>query len=483
MDARMSERARYDAVVVGSGPNGLAAAITLALAGRSVAVFEARETVGGGMRSAELTLPGFTHDICSAVHPLGVASPFFRTLPLERYGLEWIQPPAPMAHPLPDGPAALLERSITETAERLGADGSAWRRLMEPLTRDWEVIARAFLGPLRPLALASNPLALGRFGVRALLPATTLARGLFRGEAARALFAGMAAHAMLPLEQTPSAAYGLMLGASGHAVGWPVARGGSQRIADALAAYLRDLGGEIFTGVEVESLDALPPARAILCDVTPRQLLRLADKRLPAGYAAALRRYRYGPGSFKVDYALDGPVPWKDPACLRAGTVHVGGSLEEIAAAERAVARGETPERPLTLVAQQSLFDPSRAPEGKQTLWAYCHVPNGSTVDMTARIEAQLERFAPGFRERVLARHVSGPADLERYNANYIGGDINGGLQDIWQLFTRPTLSLDPYKTPVEGLFLCSSSTPPGGGVHGMCGYWAAHDALAGPLR
>lgn len=480
----MGQRAAYDAVIVGAGPNGLAAAITLALAGRSVAVFEAHGTVGGGMRSAELTLPGFVHDICSAVHPLGAASPFFRSLPLERYGLEWIQPPAPLAHPLPEGPAVLLERSIEQTATRLGDhDGSAWRRLMEPLTRDWELIARAFLGPLRPLTLASHPLALGRFGAQALLPATLLARSQFRSEAARALFAGMAAHALLPLEQPPSAAFGLMLGASAHAVGWPIARGGSQRIANVLAAYLCDLGGDIFTSAPVDTLDALPSARAILCDVTPRQLLRLAGRRLPASYAAALRRYRYGPGSFKVDYALDGPVPWADPACLRAGTVHLGGTLAEIAAGERAVARGETPERPLTLVAQQSLFDPTRAPAGKHTLWAYCHVPHGSSVDMTARIEAQIERFAPGFRERVLARHISGPADLERYNANYIGGDINGGLQNMGQLFTRPTLALDPYRTPAEGLYICSSSTPPGGGVHGMCGYWAAQSALADSLR
>jgi phytoene dehydrogenase-like protein len=293
----------------------------------------------------------------------------------------------------------------------------------------------------------------------------------------------MAAHAMLPLEQPPSAAFGLMLGLSGHVAGWPFARGGSQRIADALAAYLRALGGEIVTSAPVDSLDALPPARAVLCDITPRQLLRIAAGRLPASYAAALRRYRYGPGAFKIDYALDGPVPWADRACLRAGTVHLGGTLAEIAVGERAVARGETPERPLTLVVQQSLFDLTRAPQGKQTLWAYCHVPHGSSVDMTARIEAQIERFAPGFRERVLARHITGPADLERYNPNYIGGDINGGLQDFAQLFTRPTRSLDPYRTPVKGLYICSSSTPPGGGVHGMCGYWAAQDALAGPLR
>ncbi|MDE3231404.1 MAG: NAD(P)/FAD-dependent oxidoreductase [Chloroflexota bacterium] len=480
----MSQRAAYDAVIVGSGPNGLAAAITLALAGRSVAVFEARETVGGGMRSAELTLPGFTHDVCSAIHPLGAASPFFSALPLDRYGLEWIHPPAPLAHPLPAGRAALLERSVAATAAGLGQPGGEdWRRLLEPLAHDWDVIARAFLGPLRPLALASHPLALGRFGMQALLPTTALARLRLRGEAARALLAGMAGHAMLPLGQPPSAAFALTLAASAHAVGWPIARGGSQRIADALAAYLRDLGGVIFTSAPIETLDALPAARAILCDVTPRQLLRLAGKRLPDGYARALRRYRYGPGVFKLDYALAGPIPWTNHACLRAGTVHVGGTLAEIAASERAVARGEIPERPLTLVAQQSLFDATRAPAGQQTLWAYCHVPHGSTVDMTARIEAQIERFAPGFRERVLARHVMGPAEMERYNPNYVGGDINGGLQDLGQLFTRPTLSLDPYQTPARNLYLCSSSTPPGGGVHGMCGYWAAQSALAGPLR
>ncbi len=479
----MGSRSAYDAVVVGAGPNGLAAAVALAMAGRSVAVFEAHETVGGGTRSAEVTLPGFVSDICSAVHPLGIGSPFFRSLPLERFGLEWIHPAAPMAHPLPDGSTALLERSIEATAASLGADGPAWRRLMEPLTRDWEVTSRAFLGPLRLGAMARHPVALGRFGVQALAPATLLARGWFRHAAARALFGGMAAHGMLPLDQSPSAAFGLMLGASAYAVGWPVARGGSQRIADALAAYLRSLGGEIFTNSPIETLDALPSARAILCDVTPRQLLRLAGKRLPNGYAAALRRFRYGPGSFKIDYALDGPVPWRDAACLRAGTAHVGGTLDEIAASERQVARGEIPDHPFTLVAQQSLFDDTRAPEGKQALWVYCHVPQNSNVDMTGRIEAQIERFAPGFRDRVLARSVKGPADLERYNANYIGGDINGGLQDIWQLFTRPTLSLNPYKTPVDGLYICSSSTPPGGGVHGMCGYWAARDALAGPLR
>ncbi len=482
----MTARMAYDAVVVGSGPNGLAAAITLARAGRSVVVYEAAETVGGGMRSAELAAPGFVSDVCSTAHPLAISSPFFRSLPLRRLGLEWVQPDAPLAHPLPDGPAIILERSVEATAGRLGPDAGAWARLMGPLARDWSVIADLFLGPLRPLALAAHPAITARFGLSARRSASGLAQSRFRGVAARALFAGLAAHGMLPLDQSPSAAFGLVLGASGHAVGWPVARGGSQELAEVMAAYLRELGGEIITGARVESLDALPSASAILCDVTPRQLLRMAGTRLPAGYRAALNRYRYGPGSFKVDYALDGPVPWRDTECLRAGVVHVGGTLGEIMAAERAVAQGETPERPFVLVAQQSLFDPLRAPSGKHTLWVYCHIPHGSRVDMTERIEAQIERFAPGFRQRILARHVMNPAALEAYNPNYVGGDINGGAQDWGQLFTRPVARLNPlnpYATGARDIYLCSSSTPPGGGVHGMCGYWAARAALAGALR
>jgi phytoene dehydrogenase-like protein len=479
----MAARVAYDAVVVGSGPNGLAAAITLARAGRSVVVYEAGATVGGGMRSAELAAPGFLSDVCSSTHPLAISSPFFRSLPLKRLGLEWVQPPAPLAHPLPDGPAVLLERSVTATAAHLDSDAGAWERLMGPLARDWTITADAFLGPLRPLTLAAHPLVASRFGVNAMRSASGLARSRFRGVAARALFAGLAAHGMLPLEQAPSAAFGLVLGAAGHASGWPVARGGSQALADALAAYLRELGGEIITGAYIQSLDELPPATAILCDVTPRQLLRMAGERLSTVYRAALNHYRYGPGAFKVDYALDGPVPWRDPDCLRAGVVHVGGTLGEIAASERAVAQGDTPDRPFVLVAQQSLFDDTRAPIGGQTLWAYCHTPHGSRVDMTERIEAQIERFAPGFRDRILARHVMAPAALEAYNPNDIGGDINGGLQDWGQLFTRPAVRLNPYTTSARGLYICSSSTPPGGGVHGMCGYWAARAALAGALR
>ena len=461
--------------MVGAGPNGLAAAITLARAGRSVLVLEAAPTVGGGTRSAELTLPGYVHDVCSAIHPLGLASPFFRTLPLAAHGLEWIHPPAALAHPLDDGTAAVLERSVEATAATLGRDAGAYRGLVTPLVAAWDDLAQEILGPLR---FPRHPFALARFGLCALWPARRFAEVVFRGEHARGLFAGLAGHAIMPLERAMTTAAGLVLGTVGHAVGWPLPRGGSQRIADALAAYLRALGSEILTDARVAALDELPPARDVLCDVTPRQLVRLAGDRLPAGYRRRLERYRYGPGVFKVDWALDGPIPWTAAACARAGTVQLGGTLAEIAAAERAVWRSRHVEQPFVLLAQQSLFDPSRAPEGKHTAWAYCHVPHGSTCDMTARIEAQVERFAPGFRDRVLARSVMAPADFERYNANYIGGDISGGVQDLRQLYTRPVARLSPYSTPVKGLYICSSSTPPGGGVHGMCGYWAARAAL-----
>jgi phytoene dehydrogenase-like protein len=471
----MAHKTVYDAVIIGAGPNGLAAAITLARAGLAVQVVEAADTVGGGTRTKALTLPGFRHDICSAIHPLGLGSPFFRRLPLEQYGLEWIDPPAAVAHPLDDGTAVLLERSLSATAAGLGRDAAAYRRLMTPLVRDWDAIAATILGPLR---LPRDLSALGRFGLLALLPARRLAEMVFREERARALFAGIAAHAIRPLEHPATAAFGLVLEALGHVVGWPLPRGGSQAIADALAAYLRTLGGEIVVGERVDSLAQLPPSRAVLGDITPRQLLQIAGDRLPPAYRHQLGRFRYGPGAFKIDYALSGPIPWRAAECARAATVHLGGTLPEIAASERAMAAGQPSDRPFVLLAQQSLFDPTRAPAGQHTAWAYCHVPNGATVDMTARIEGQIERFAPGFRDRILARTVSTPADLERYNANYIGGDINGGLADLLQLFTRPTPSLRPYRTPVPGLYLCSSSTPPGGGVHGMCGYWAARTAL-----
>ena len=467
--------AAYDAVVVGSGPNGLAAAITFAQAGRSVLVLEARETIGGGCRSAELTLPGFVHDVCSAIHPLGLGSPFFETLPLGDHGLEWIHPPAPVAHPMDDGTAVLIERSVDETAAGLGPDGRAYRSLMGPLAADWIGLATDLLGPL---AIPRHPVSLARFGLKAIRSARGLAESRFEGERARAVFAGIAGHAILPLERTATAAIALVLGTVAHAVGWPLPRGGSQRIADALASYLRSLGGQIETGSPVESLDRLPPARATLLDTTPRQLLRIAGDRLRGRYRRQLEAYRYGPAAFKLDFALSGPIPWRARECARAGTVHLGGTLAEIAASEAAVGRGEHPERPYVLLAQQSLFDPSRAPAGQHTVWAYCHVPNGSTVDMAARIEAQIERFAPGFRDRVLARSVLTPARLEEHNANYVGGDINGGAQDLGQMFARPALRVVPYSTPLRGLYICSSSTPPGGGVHGMCGHHAARAAL-----
>jgi phytoene dehydrogenase-like protein len=469
----MSRERRYDAIIIGSGPNGLSAAITLARAGWSVLAFEANATVGGGSRSDELTLPGFVHDVCSAVHPLALASPFFRTLPLDRHGLEWIHPPAPLAHPFDGGSAATLERSVEETARTLGVDADAWRELMAPLVGDWGRLEGDLLGPPR---WPRHPSALARFGLRALRSARGLAESLFRGSRARALFAGLSAHSMLPLDKPASAAFGLVLGVAGHAVGWPIPRGGAQKISDALVSYLRSLGGEIVTEARVGSIDELPSARAVLCDVTPRQLLRMAGHRLPNGFRRSLERYRYGPGAYKIDWALDGPVPWRAAECLRACTVHLGDEMEEIAASESAAWRGEIAERPFVLLAQPSLFDPSRAPDGKHTLWAYCHTPNGSAHSMTERIENQIERFAPGFRDRVLARRVTPPAELERRNANLVGGDISGGAQDLRQLFLRPTLRL--YSTPVKGLYICSSSTPPGGGVHGMCGHFAARAVL-----
>ncbi len=475
----MTTLTAYDAVVVGAGPNGLAAAITLARAGRSVVVLEAKNTVGGGIRSAELTLPEFIHDVCAAVHPLAAGSHFFRTLPLDQHGLEWIYPPAALAHPLDDGTAVIVERSIDTTGETLGQDATAYRRLMKPLAADWDKLAREFLGPLR---FPRHPMAMARFGLLALWPAATLARLAFRGERARAIFGGMACHSIMPLEQVTTAAFGLVLGILAHVVGWPIPRGGSQSIADAMSSYLRSLGGEIVTGRSVECMDELPPHRAVLFDVTPRQLERIAGKQLPGGYRRKLRGFRHGPGVFKMDFALDGPIPWQTKACALASTVHLGGTLGEIAAAERAVWRGEHPDQPFVILAQPSLFDPTRVPQGKHTAWAYCHVPNGSTLDMSARIEAQIERFAPGFRDRILARSTHNTLDMERYNPNYIGGDITGGVQDLRQLFTRPVARLNPYTTPAKGIYLCSSSTPPGGGVHGMCGYFAAQAAL-GALR
>jgi phytoene dehydrogenase-like protein len=467
--------AEVEAIVVGSGPNGLAAAIILARAGVSVRVLEAADVVGGGMRTEELTLPGYAHDVCSAIHPLGVASPFFRTVPLAELGVEWIESPAALAHPFDDGTAALLERSVEETGATLADDAGRYSRIFGPLARNCDEIVPDILAPL---GIPSHPLAFARFGAGAGLPAVTLARVAFRGPRARGFFAGMSAHSLLPLSQPATAAFGLMLGMLGHAVGWPFPRGGSQTLAEALAAHLRSLGGDIETGTRVESLAELGDAKAILLDVTPRQFVAMTGDRLPERYRHRLEKFRYGPGVFKVDWALDGPIPWTAQECTRAATVHLGGTLEEIAASEREPWRGLASDKPYVLLAQPSLFDSSRAPEGKQTAWAYCHVPNGSTLDMTERIEKQVERFAPGFRDRVIARSTLGPEQLEAHNANLVGGDINGGAADLRQLFTRPVARRSPYTTPLPNVFICSASTPPGGGVHGMCGSHAAQAAL-----
>jgi len=471
----MAKLTSYDAVVVGAGPNGLAAAIVLAQSGLSVLLVEAHARVGGGTRTEELTLPGYAHDVCSAIHPMAAASPFFRTLPLEDFGLAWIDSPAVLAHPLDDGTAAVLHISLEATAAGLGTDAGSYRDLFASFVRDQARLFPELLGPLR---WPKNPLLLARFGVHAIRSAQALADATFETGSARALFGGCAAHAILPLDRATTAAIGLVLLLVGHAHGWPFPRGGSEAIARALASYFTSLGGEIETGRSIRSIEELPSAKALLFDVTPRQLVAIYGDDLPTGYRRRLEKYRYGPGVFKLDWALDGPIPWKAPSCRDAGTVHVGGTFEQIASAEADVWRGVHSERPYVLVAQQSLFDATRAPAGKHTGWAYCHVPQGSTLDMTRVIESQVERFAPGFRDRILARSRMSPTDFQAYNENYVGGDITGGVTDLGQLFTRPVARVNPYTTPNERIFICSSSTPPGAGVHGMCGYFAARAAL-----
>jgi len=461
------------ACVIGAGPNGLAAAIVLAQAGLQVEVFEAEPTPGGAARTMELTLPGFLHDFGSAVHPLAVGSPFFSSLPLHDYGLEWMHSPAPLAHPLDDGTAVILERDLKQAKATLGLDGRAWEKLVRPFVEKWDQFAPQLLQPI--LSLPKHPGLMARFGMIAPLSARTVAHR-FESERTRALFAGLAGHSFLSLKEPLSGVFGLLLAVLAHAVGWPIPRGGSQSLSNALCRYLQALGAKLNTSSRVESLSQLGDYDLILCDLTPRQLLKIAGERFSDSYSRELTRYRYGPGVFKVDYALSSPIPWKAAECLRAATVHLGGSFEEIADSEQAVRSGQHADRPFVLLAQPSLFDSSRAPAGKHTAWAYCHVPNGSTVDMLGRLEHQIERYAPGFRDCVLARRGFAPADLEAMDANLVGGDINGGALDTRQFLFRPTRRY--YATSAKEIFICSSSTPPGGGVHGMCGYNAARMAL-----
>ena len=459
--------------IVGSGPNGLSAAITLARSGVETCIYEARETIGGAVSTAEVTLPGFRHDLGASIFPMAVASPFLQSLPLQEFGLKWIEPPAPLAHPLDDGTAVMLEHDFAATAGHLGQDSAAYTRLIGPLVDEWSNLCREILGPI--LHWPQHPLLLAKFGVFAAAPANMLAKSLFSGPRARALFAGMAAHSVLPLESVFSSAVGLVLAAAGHTTGWPIAADGAQSVSNALAAYLRSLGGRIENSRQIFSLEEFAEEN-VLCDVSPRHLIRLGVQHFDPGYNLGLRSFQYGPGAFKVDWALSQPMPWKAADCLRAATVHLGGTLEEIAASERAPWRGQSAERPFVLVTQPSLFDATRAPEGKHTAWGYCHVPNAFPGDMTEAIEAQVERFAPGFRDCILARQVTSTAAFGAWNPNLVGGDLSGGAMNLRQLLFRPTSSL--YRTPKKGLYLCSASTPPGGGVHGMCGYHGATAAL-----
>ena len=464
----------YDAIVVGSGPNGLAAAITLQQAGLSVLLIEAKKTIGGGIRSEELTLPGFVHDVCSAIHPMSATSPFFRTLPLEGHGLQFINPPIALAHPFDDGSVALFHQSLQQTAQALSEDQQTYMKLMTPIVDDWPRISADVLAPFH---FPKHPFAMARFSLHAVTSATHLGKR-FVSQQGKGLWMGMAAHGMQCLSDATTSAVALVLMAAGHSAGWPLAKGGSNAIANALCSYFISLGGVVQTDFYVRSLSQLPSSHALLFDVTPRQLLAIAGHRFSSLYKWQLQRYRYGMGVFKIDWALDSPIPFTAEACRQAGTLHLGNTADEIIASEKLTSQGKHSQDSFVLLAQQSLFDRSRAPQGKQTAWAYCHVPNGSTLDMTANIEKQVERFAPGFRDVILARHTMNSAQMEEYNVNYVGGDINGGLMNVGQLFTRPALRWSPYKTSARGIYICSASTPPGGGVHGMCGYHAAKKVL-----
>ena len=465
----------YDAIVIGSGPNGISAGIVLAQKGMSVLLVEGQGNLGGGCRSAELTLPGFTHDLCSSIYPLGMGSPFFRTLPLEEHGLSWINPQGTYAHPFDGGRAVVVERCVEASAKSMGPDAQAYEKLIKALGINWNTLCESLLQPPKMLL---HPFSMANFGLRALMSAKVFAETTFKGELARGAFAGVAAHSTLPLTAATSAAFGLVLGVTSHPVGWPMPRGGAQQLANALVSYYTACGGELLLDAPVSSLNQLPSSKLIIADVTPWQLLTMAESQLPGWYKKQLEGYKYGPAVFKIDYALDAPIPWQAQGVDRAATVHLGGTFEEIAQSEEGVWRGKHADKPYVLLAQHSLFDPTRAPEGKHTLWAYCHVPNGSTEDMSAQIENQIERFAPGFKKTIIAKATISARGMQEHNANYIGGDINGGALVPSQLFTRPVFRLIPYSTPVEGLYLCSASTPPGGGVHGMGGYYAAHSAI-----
>ncbi len=466
----------YDAIIIGSGPNGLSAGIALAQKGLSVKIFETSDVIGGGARTKELTLPGFHHDVCSAIHPMAVGSPFLKTLPLEDFGLKWIYPEYPLAHPLDNEPAVILRRSLDDTAKELGKDEKAYKNLFIPFVKRWEELAPEILSPFN--SIPSSPVLMAQFGLKSLRSACSLANNQFQTERAKALFAGLAAHSLLSLDEISTAAIALVLGSIGHVKGWPMPRGGSQELSSAMGKYFKNSGGEIETNAHISELRQLPKSKVVLFNNTPQQIIEIAKNKLPPAYTKKLKKYKYGAGVFKMDIALDGPVPWNDPQIAEAGTVHLGGSLKEIARSEQMIANNNHPEKPYILLAQQSMFDDTRAPEGKHTVWAYCHVPNDSTKDMSEPILAQIERFAPGFRDLILAKHTMNTHELHTYNPNYIGGDINGGSQNITQLFTRPVGLFDPYHIPDTNLYIASASTPPGGGVHGMCGYHAAQSVL-----